>query len=102
MGSLSEKKLFEILVHFDKAASHPSQPKLGLSAICLKVKSALKTDVLLDEQVAAIHNLLRKYHTKKQKFHKKYGYRYIIEKASDEIILTNSRRTTWSILIQKA
>ena len=90
MGSLSEKKLFEILVDFDKAALHPSQPKLQLSAICLKVKSELKTDVLLDEQVAVIDNLIRKYRTLKQKFKKKYGYGYIIENASDEIILTNS------------
>ena len=69
MSSISERRLFKIFVDFDKAASHPIQPKLQLSAICLKLKSELNINVLLDEQVTVIENLLQKYRRIKQKFH---------------------------------
>ena len=90
MASLTEKDLFSIFVEFNKSGS-TSQPKLQIPNSCARVNDELKGDALDDNQATVIENLIRKYRTLKTKHHKKHGYNYIIENASNEIQLTKAK-----------
>ena len=92
MKSLSEKDLFRIFVILDKAAAAQTskkKAKLALCEICDNVKAALNINVLLNEQIMVIDNALRRYRKIKEKEFKKHGYTYIIETASDDMLVIN-------------